>query len=81
VEGKSAIRPRVVPTVIAFLDGVPALGWEGFAAMAPDEIQDAMVLDVLRQAAALSNASEGQTSPDTDATMEAGADAHDLDPR
>jgi hypothetical protein len=45
-----ASRIKAYPTVIASLDGVPALGWEGFATMAPEEIQDAMVLDVLRQA-------------------------------
>jgi hypothetical protein len=48
-------RPRVFPTVIAYKNGVPRLGWEGFAVMAPEEIQDAMVLDVLLQAAALAD--------------------------
>jgi hypothetical protein len=33
------ITPRMFPTVIAFLDKKAALGWEGFAAFAPHEIE------------------------------------------
>jgi hypothetical protein len=50
------IKPRMVPTVIAYKDNVPKLGWEGFAAMEPSEIQKIIVLDVLTQAAELSEA-------------------------
>lgn len=66
-----SVRPRAFPTIIAYLDGVPKLGWEGFAAMAPEEIQDAMVLDVLQQAAAL--ADESDEAPSGEANDAAGA--------
>jgi hypothetical protein len=49
------VRPRMVPTLIAYKDGVATLGWEGFAAMQPTEIQESVVLDVLGQAAALAD--------------------------
>lgn len=49
------VRPRLLPTLIAFKDGVARLGWEGFAAMAPSEIQADIVREVLEQAAALAD--------------------------
>lgn len=71
------LRPRVFPTLIAYKNGVPRLGWEGFAAMAPEEIQDAMVLDVLRQAAAL--ADEPDDAPSGEANSAAGAARSEAD--
>lgn len=47
-ESIGSIRPRCYPTVIAFIDGTPKLGWEGFALMAPNEIQEASVIEVLQ---------------------------------
>lgn len=47
-ESIGGIRPRCYPTVIAFMDGTPKLGWEGFALMAPSEIQEASVIEVLQ---------------------------------
>ncbi|OYU77244.1 MAG: hypothetical protein CFE32_06650 [Alphaproteobacteria bacterium PA3] len=47
-ESIGGIRPRCYPTVIAFMDGTPKLGWEGFALMAPNEIQEASVIEVLQ---------------------------------
>ncbi len=44
------VRPRLFPTVIVFQDGVAKLGWEGFAALAPEEIKDSLVLDAYSQA-------------------------------
>lgn len=41
--------PRVFPTVIVYQDGTPKLGWEGFANLAPNEIQEDMVVDVVSQ--------------------------------
>jgi hypothetical protein len=41
------VSPRMFPTVVAFVEGIPKAGWEGFAAMSPHEIQDASVLEVL----------------------------------
>lgn len=55
------VRPRLFPTLIAFKDGIARLGWEGFALVAPSEIQADMVLEILEHAAALA---------DTSATME-----------
>jgi hypothetical protein len=49
----SRVRPRMFPTVIAYRDDVPLLGWEGFAVMEPGEIQESIILEVLEQAAAL----------------------------
>lgn len=46
---------RVAPTIIAFKHGRPRLGWEGFAALAPDAVKREMVEDVLRQVAELTN--------------------------
>jgi hypothetical protein len=48
------IQPRLFPTVVAFHDDKAKAGWEGFAAISPSDIQDASVLEVLRQAASLS---------------------------
>jgi hypothetical protein len=45
-----SVRPRAFPTVIAFVDGAPKAGWEGFAMMAPQEIQDASIHEVLQSA-------------------------------
>jgi hypothetical protein len=43
------VQPRGFPTVIAYRDGIATLGWEGFAMMAPNEIQEHLVLEVIRQ--------------------------------
>lgn len=48
------VRPRIFPTVIVFQDGVAKLGWEGFAALAPNEIKEALALDAYSQAVNLS---------------------------
>jgi hypothetical protein len=49
------VRPRLLPTLIAYKNDIATLGWEGFAAMEPHEIQAEIVLDVLEQAAALAD--------------------------
>ena len=46
---------RVFPTIFAYKNKNLRLGWEGFAALAPDEIKHEMVEDVLRQVAALAD--------------------------
>lgn len=56
---KIGLMPRVIPTVLAYKNGKLRLGWEGFAALAPDEIKREMVEDVLRQVAALADEDEG----------------------
>lgn len=40
---------RGFPTLIAFIGDEPRLGWEGFAATAPQEIQQSDIIDVLEQ--------------------------------
>ena len=50
---KTAINIRMFPTVIVFLDGVPKLGWEGFASLEPHAIQDEIVMEALEQAQSL----------------------------
>jgi thioredoxin-like negative regulator of GroEL len=47
------VTPRMFPTVIAFVNGRPLSGWEGFAAMEPNEIQVSLVRMVLEDALAL----------------------------
>jgi len=47
------IQPRVFPTVIAFKDGVPMLGWEGFATMATHDISIEIVSEALNEVLAL----------------------------
>lgn len=50
---------KLFPTILAFKNSKIVLGWEGFAALAPDEIKREMVEDVLRQVAALADEDDG----------------------
>jgi hypothetical protein len=43
------VQPRMFPTLIAYCNDSPILGWEGFALMAASEIQEAHVREVLEQ--------------------------------
>lgn len=52
-QAATKIKPRVFPTVIAFVSTQPRAGWEGFAAMSPSEIQQASVREVFEQAASI----------------------------
>jgi hypothetical protein len=52
------VRPRVVPTLLAFKNNIAVLGWEGFATMESHEIKDRVVFDVLNQAANLCSGEE-----------------------
>lgn len=52
-EPAALVRPRVFPTLIVYNAKEPVFGWEGFALMAPEDIQEDIVFDVLTQIFAL----------------------------
>jgi hypothetical protein len=58
--------PRVFPTVIAYLDLVPRLGWEGFSNLHPSEGCYEEVLDILEQSEGLLTIDEPSTDPTKD---------------
>lgn len=47
------LQVRLFPTLIAFKDTQPKLGWEGFAVLAPSEISAELVTEALNQVDAL----------------------------
>ncbi len=54
------LKIKLFPTLLAYKNSKLCLGWEGFAAFAPDEIKCEMVEDVLRQVAALADEDIGE---------------------
>lgn len=57
---KIGLNIKLFPTLLAYKNNKLRLGWEGFAALAPDEIKREMVEDVLRQVAALADECDGE---------------------
>ncbi len=43
------VVPRMLPTLVAFQNESPILGWEGFASKAQDDIQDDAIVAVIVQ--------------------------------
>jgi hypothetical protein len=55
----ASIKPRLFPTVVAFLDGEPKLGWEGFTSLDPSDLKQSIVYEVWNAASKLSTSDLG----------------------